>query len=100
MEDSASRSFCSAAGCCRRYRRFRHTVIAQVLQKAGWSMGNRVNPRNEDSPPLAWFLTKWLRRPQNFPKVDSPTLARARRYFEQMVYFHRNGISSPDARRG
>ncbi len=75
-------------------------VIAQVLQKAGWFMGNRVNPRNEDSLPIAWFLTKWLKSLKDFPNVDARTLARARRDFERMVHLHRRGISSPDARWG
>ena len=75
-------------------------VIAQVLQKAGWFMGNRVNPRNEDSLPIAWFLTKWLKSLKDFPNVDSRTLARARRDFERMIHLHRRGISSPDARWG
>ena len=75
-------------------------VIAQVLRKAGWFMGNRVNPRNEDSLPIAWFLTKRLKSLKDFPNVDSRTLARARRDFERMVYLHRRGISLPDARWG
>lgn len=72
-------------------------VMAQVLQKAGWFMGNRRNPRNEDSLPIAWFLTKWLKTLKDFPDVDPKPLARARGDFERMVHLHRRGISSPDA---
>ncbi len=75
-------------------------IMAQVLQKAGWFMGNRLNPRNEDSLPIAVFLTKWLKRLKDFPNVDSHALARGRRDFERMLYLHRRGISSPDARWG
>ena len=75
-------------------------VMAQVLQKAGWFMGDRVNPRNEDSLPMAWFLTKWLKTLKDFPDVEPETLACARRDFERMIYLHRRGISSPDARWG
>src|SRR5205823_10589021 len=69
-------------------------IMAQVLQKAGWFMGDRVNPRNEDSLPIAWFLTKWLKSLKDFPRVDSRTLARGRRDFERMVHLHRRGIPS------
>jgi hypothetical protein len=72
-------------------------VMAQVLQKAGWFMGNRVNPSNEDSLPIAWFLTKWLKTLKDFPNVEPAMLAYARRDFERMIYLHRRGISSPDA---
>jgi Sulfotransferase family len=75
-------------------------VMAQVLQKAGWFMGNRLNPRNEDSLPIGVFLTKWLKKLKDFPNVDSRTLTRARREFQRMVHLHRRGISSPDARWG
>jgi Sulfotransferase family len=75
-------------------------VMAQVLRKAGWFMGNRVHPDNEDSLPIAWFLTKWLKTLKDFPNVDPQTLARARRDFERMIYLHRRGVSSPDARWG
>ena len=72
-------------------------VLVQVLRKAGWFMGNRVNSRNEDSLPIAWFLTKWLRSLKDFPDVDDRTLATARRDFERMLNVHRRGIPSPDA---
>jgi hypothetical protein len=72
-------------------------VLVQVLRKAGWFMGNRVNSRNEDSLPIAWFLTKWLRSLKDFPDVDVHTLATARRDFERMLNVHRRGIPSPDA---
>jgi len=72
-------------------------VLVQVLRKAGWFMGNRVNSRNEDSLPIAWFLTKWLRSLKDFPDVDGRTLATARRDFERMLNVHRRGIPSPDA---
>ena len=75
-------------------------VMAQVLRKAGWFMGDRVNPRNEDSLPMAWFLTKWLKTLKDFPNVEPQTLARARRDFERMIYLHRRGVSAPDARWG
>jgi hypothetical protein len=75
-------------------------VMAQVLRKAGWFMGDRVHPRNEDSLPMAWFLTKWLKTLKDFPKVEPRTLARARRDFERMIYLHRRGVSAPDARWG
>lgn len=74
--------------------------MAQVLQKAGWFMGKRLNPRNEDSLPIAVFLTKWLRTLKDFPNVESGRLNRARREFERMIYLHRRGISSPEARWG
>jgi hypothetical protein len=61
---------------------------------------HRLDPRNEDSLPIAWFLTKWLKSLKDFLNVDSRTLARVCRYFERMVHLHRRGISSPDARRG
>ncbi len=72
-------------------------VLVKVLRKAGWFMGNRVDSRNEDSLPIAWFLTKWLRSLKDFPNVDSRTLALARRDFERMLNVHRRGIPSPDA---
>jgi sulfotransferase family protein len=72
-------------------------VLVQVLRKAGWFMGNRVNSRNEDSLPIAWFLTKWLRSLKDFPDVDGRTLATARRDFERMLNVHRRGIPSSDA---
>jgi hypothetical protein len=75
-------------------------VMAQVLRKAGWFMGNRVNPRNEDSLPMAWFLTKWLKTLKDFPNVEPSTLARARSDFERMIYLHRRGISAADAQWG
>jgi hypothetical protein len=75
-------------------------VLVQVLRKAGWFMGNRVDSRNEDSLPMAWFLTKWLRSLRDFPNVDNRTLAAARRDFERMLNVHRRGIPSPDARWG
>jgi hypothetical protein len=74
--------------------------MAKVLQKAGWFMGNRVNPSNEDSLPMAWFLTKWLKTLKDFPNVGPRTLDWARRDFERMIYLHRRGISSPEARWG
>jgi Sulfotransferase family len=75
-------------------------VMAQVLRKAGWFLGNRVHPDNEDSVPIGWFLTKWLKRLKDFPNVDSHTVAGARRDFERMLYLHRRGIPSPVARWG
>lgn len=75
-------------------------VMARVLRKAGWFLGNRVDPLNEDSLPVAWFLTKWLKKLKDFPNVDSRTLARARRDFERMIHLHRRGISLPNARWG
>ncbi len=69
-------------------------VMARVLRKAGWFMGNRVSPRNEDSLPIAWFLTKWLKALKDFPDVDSRILGRALRDFERMVHIHRRGIPS------
>ena len=75
-------------------------VMAQVLRKAGWFLGNRVHPDNEDSVPIGWFLTKWLKRLKDFPNVDSHTVAGARRDFERMLYLHRRGIYSPVARWG
>jgi sulfotransferase family protein len=71
-------------------------ALVQVLRRAGWFMGNRVDSRNEDSLPMAWFLTKWLRNLKDFPDVDSHTLAAARRDFERMLNIHRRGIPSPD----
>jgi hypothetical protein len=75
-------------------------VLVQVLRKADWFMGNRVDSRNEDSLPIAWFLTKWLRSLKDFPDVDGRTLAAARRDFERMLNVHRRGIPTPDARWG
>jgi hypothetical protein len=75
-------------------------VTVQLLRKAGWFMGNRVNPRNEDSLPIAWFLTKWLKTLKDFPNVHTSVLARAIHDFQRMVYIHRRGISSPEARWG
>jgi len=75
-------------------------VMAEVLRKAGWFLGNRVHPDNEDSVPIGWFLTKWLKRLKDFPNVDSHTVAGASRDFERMLYLHRRGISSPVARWG
>jgi Sulfotransferase family len=75
-------------------------VMVQVLRKAGWFMGNRVNPRNEDSLPIAWFLTKWLKELKDFPNVEPDVLPRAIRDFERMVHIHRRGVPSPDARWG
>jgi hypothetical protein len=92
--------FCSAAGYCRRYRRFGHAGDCPSASESRLVYGNRVNPRNKDSLPIAWFLTKWVKQLNDFPNVDSRTLARARRDFERMVHLHRRGISSPDARWG
>jgi Sulfotransferase family len=75
-------------------------VMVQVLRKAGWFMGNRVNPRNEDSLPIACFLTKWLKRLKDFPNVHPDILARAIREFQRMIHIHRRGVPSPDARWG
>src|SRR6266571_2236245 len=75
-------------------------VLVQVLRKAGWFMGNRVNPENEDSLPIAWFLTKWLKKLKDFPNVEPGVLQRGIRDFERMVHIHRRGIPSPDARWG
>lgn len=75
-------------------------VMVQVLRKAGWFMGNRVNPRNEDSLPIAWFLTKWLKDLKDFPNVDRGLLGRALRDFDRMIHIHRRGVASPDARWG
>src|SRR5437870_9741086 len=72
-------------------------VLAQVLRKAGWFMGQRVDSRNEDSLPIAWFLTKWLKRLHDFPNVDSRTLTKATSDFDRMVQVHRRGIPSWDA---
>jgi len=72
-------------------------VMVEVLRKAGYFMGNRVNPRNQDSLPIAWFLTKWLKALKDFPKVEESVLARARRDFDRMVHIHRRGIPSVDA---
>src|SRR5207302_1402312 len=75
-------------------------VLAQVLRKAGWFMGNRVDSRNEDSLPIAWFLTKWLKSLKDFPNIDNNILVGGRRDFERMLNIHRRGIPSPDARWG
>jgi hypothetical protein len=75
-------------------------VLVQVLRKAGWFMGNRVNPQNEDSLPIAWFLTKWLKELKDFPNVEPGVLRRAIHDFERMIYIHRRGVPSPDARWG
>src|SRR5438128_1172400 len=75
-------------------------IMVQVLRKAGWFMGNRVNPDNEDSLPIAWFLTKWLKELKDFPNVEPGVLRRAILDFERMVYIHRRGIPSPDAHWG
>jgi len=75
-------------------------ALVQVLRRAGWFMGNRVDSRNEDSLPIAWFLTKWLRTLKDFPDVDGAMLAAARRDFERMLNIHRRGIPSPDMRWG
>ncbi|PZR77736.1 MAG: hypothetical protein DLM52_03885 [Chthoniobacterales bacterium] len=72
-------------------------VMVGVLRKAGWFMGNRVNPRNEDSLPIAWFLTKWLQQLNDFPNVDVEILAAAIGDFRRMVHIHRRGIGSVDA---
>jgi hypothetical protein len=72
-------------------------VLVQVLRKAGWFMGDRVNPENQDSLPIAWFLTKWLKELKNFPNVEQQVLRRAIRDFDRMVCIHRCGIRSPDA---
>lgn len=72
-------------------------VLVQVLRKAGWFMGNRVDSRNEDSLPVAWFLSKWLRKLKDFPNLDGRTLAGARADFERMLNVHRRGIPSPVA---
>ncbi len=72
-------------------------VLAHVLRKAGWFMGQRVDSRNEDSLPIAWFLTKWLKRLHDFPNVDSRTLTKATSDFDRMVQVHRRGIPSWDA---
>src|SRR6266480_5972103 len=56
-------------------------ALTQVLRKAGWFMGQRVDSRNEDSLPMAWFLTKWLKTLRDFPDVEPETLACARRDF-------------------
>src|SRR5438046_6641425 len=69
-------------------------VLAQVLRKAGWFMGQRVDSRNEDSLPIAWFLTKWLKSLHDFPNVDSHTLSQAPSDFDRMVQVHRLGIAS------
>jgi hypothetical protein len=75
-------------------------VLVQVLRKAGWFMGNRLNPENEDSLPIAWFLTKWLKELKDFPNVEPGVLRRAINDFDRMVYIHRRGIPSPDAHWG
>lgn len=75
-------------------------VLVQVLRKAGWFMGTRVDSRNEDSLPIAWFLTKWLRSLKDFPEVDGRTLAAARADLGRMLNVHRRGIASPAARWG
>lgn len=72
-------------------------VLVRVLRKAGWFMGNRVDSRNEDSLPIAWFLSKWLRTLKDFPEVEGPALAAARTDFERMLNVHRRGIPSPVA---
>ncbi len=71
-------------------------ALTQVLRKAGWFMGHRVDSRNEDSLPMACFLTKWLKTLHNFPNVDSCTLTKARSDFDRMVQVHRRGIPSWD----
>ena len=72
-------------------------ALTQVLRKAGWFMGHRVDSRNEDSLPMAWFLSKWLKRLRDFPNVDSRTLTKARSDFDRMIQVHRRGIPSWDA---
>jgi hypothetical protein len=72
-------------------------ALVQVLRRAGWFMGERVDSRNQDSLPVACFLTKWLRRLTNFPNIDDEVLAKARSDFERALHIHRTGISSPDA---
>jgi hypothetical protein len=72
-------------------------VLMRVLRKAGWFMGNRVDSRTEDSLPMAWFLSKWLKQLIDFPNVDSRTLRRACHDFARMIQVHRRGIPSSDA---
>ncbi len=72
-------------------------VMVGVLRNAGWFMGNRVNPRNEDSLPIAWFLTKWLKELKDFPNIEPAVLRKAIRDFQRMIYIHRRGIPSPSA---
>lgn len=72
-------------------------VMVQLLRKAGWFMGNRVNPRNDDSLPMAWFLTKWLKELKDFPNVEGSVLGQAIRDFQRMVFIHRRGVPATDA---
>ena len=72
-------------------------VLVQVLRKAGWFMGMRLDSRSEDSLPMAWFLSKWLKRLHDFPNVDSRMLIEARSDFDRMIQVHRRGIPSWDA---
>jgi hypothetical protein len=72
-------------------------VLVQVLRKAGWFMGMRLDSRSEDSLPMAWFLSKWLKRLYDFPNVNSRTLIKARSDFDRMIQVHRRGIPSWDA---
>jgi len=69
-------------------------VLVQVLRKAGWFMGMRLDSRSEDSLPMAWFLSKWLKTLKDFPNVDSRTLHKAHKDFDRMVQVHRRGIPS------
>jgi Sulfotransferase family len=75
-------------------------VLVQVLRKAGWFMGNRVNPLNNDSLPIACFLTKWLKQLKDFPNVHPDVLAQAIREFRRMIHLHRRGVPSLGARWG
>jgi hypothetical protein len=72
-------------------------ALTEVLRKAGWFMGNRVDTRNQDSLPIACFLSKWLRRLIDYPEVEDQVLDKAKADFERAVHLHRAGIPSPDA---
>src|SRR5256886_6643447 len=49
-------------------------VLAQVLRKAGWFMGQRVGSRDEGSLRIAWVLSKWLKTLHGCPSIDSYAL--------------------------
>jgi hypothetical protein len=61
-------------GC---YRRLRHASARAGIAQAGWFVGDRVNPENQHSLPIAWFLTKWLKELKDFPNVEPQVLRRA-----------------------
>src|SRR4029077_9291573 len=49
---------------------------------------------SEDSLPMAWFLSKWLKTLKDFPNIDSRTAHKAHKGFARRVEVHRRGIPS------